>query len=575
MTRHWTIRASDEGLAAEIASGLGLPVALAAVLIQRGCTTVDQAEQFLHPSLASLRDPFELPDMAAAVARIRRALHDRERITVFGDYDVDGVCSTALLVRMLRAMGGTVSFFIPGRLDEGYGLTIAAAQACVAASRPALVITVDCGTNAAEAAGWLKAQGIDVIVTDHHEPEGSAMPDGPVVNPKREPDHPGRMLCGAGVAFKLCHALVKEGRETGCPVAATVDLKECLEEVAVATVADMVPLCGENRALVRAGLQRLDGTSRPGWQALRDQCGVTVPAQSWHAGFVLGPRINAAGRLGRADDALELLLTHLPERARELALVLEDANRERQGIERDMVRDAMEEIDSWFSSSEHYGLVIAREGWHRGVVGIVASRLVARYHRPVAVIGIEDGSGRGSCRGIESFDLLECLRSCSDLLERFGGHSMAAGLEVSARHLDAFKQRFNDAAGDRLRGEDLRPVLRIDRVLSLAEADEALLQGLSMAGPFGQDHPEPIWAVFGVQAVECRILKERHLKMKLTDGRVERDAIGFNLAEKLPSGTVDAAFTLQENTWRGKKSIQLALRDVRPAQGLGAFRREG
>ena len=567
MDRHWKFRSCDEELADALVRDIpDLPAPLAALLAQRGCRTAEDVERFLNPALSALRDPFELPDMDRAVVRIRRALDAGERITVFGDYDADGVCSTALLVRVLRELGGRVSAYLPGRLDEGYGLSADAMAACLAEHRSSLIITVDCGTGSVESVQSACAAGVDVVVTDHHEPGPELAPAVAVVNPKRETDHPARGLAGAGVAFKLCHALIKDGRGSGCVVSASVDLRKYLDFVAIATVADLVPLLGENRALVRAGLQALETTCWPGWTALKNVCGIGGAVETWHAGFALAPRINAAGRVGRADAALELFLTDLPARAAELARLLDEANRERQAIEKEIVREAVEEIDGWFDGERDFGLVIAREGWHTGVVGIVASRLVSRYNRPVAVIGLDGGRGRGSCRSIDAFNMFEGLGACSDLLRQFGGHAMAAGFELDENRLDEFKTRFNEVAAARLKGADLSPVLEIDRAVTLAEAGEALLAGIRRAGPFGQDNPGPVWAVLGVGVAELRILKEKHLKLTLTDGTARREAIGFNMAEKLPDGPVDAAFTLQDNSWNGRTELQLNLREIRPAQ---------
>jgi single-stranded-DNA-specific exonuclease len=567
MNKVWKFKPCDEELAGYFFQTLeNMPKPLAALLAQRGCKTVEEAVLFINPALSTLRDPFELPDMDKAVARIRRALSDSEKITVFGDYDVDGVCSTAMLVRVLRELGGNVSAFIPSRLDDGYGLSPEALAACVAENSPSLIVTVDCGTNSVEAIEQAASIGVDVVVTDHHEPDAQLAPAVAVVNPKRGKTHSARILAGVGVAFKLCHALIKVGRDSGCSVSAGVDLKKYLDFVAVATITDMVPLLGENRALVRAGLQTLENSCWPGWIALKKRVGISGSVETWHAGFTFGPRINAAGRIGRADAALELFLTDLPERADELALLLDRANRERQAIERDIVREAINEIDSYFDEEKHFGLVIAREGWHPGVIGIVASRLVTRYRRPVAVIGMDAGSGRGSCRSIDAFNILVGLGTCSDLLKQFGGHAMAAGLEIEQNRVKTFKERFNQAAAAQLKKSDLCPVLEIDRVVTLDEANEALVDGLKRTGPFGQDNPEPVWAVFGVHAIDSRILKEKHLKLTVSDGKTQRQAIGFNLAEKLPAGPVDVAFTLQKNSWNGRTSLQLNIRDIRPAQ---------
>ena len=544
-----------------------MPKPLTALLVQRGCASVEEISHFMTCGLSSLRDPFELPDMDKAVARVRRALADGEKISIFGDYDADGVCSTALMVRVLRELGGRVSAYIPCRLDDGYGLSPAALAACIEQHAPSLILTVDCGTSSVAAVETARAQGIDVVVTDHHEPGEEVAAAVAVVNPKRVENHPDSILAGVGVAFKFCHALIKAGRDAACAASAALDLKKVLDFVAVATVTDMVPLLGENRVLVRAGFQSLEQTVWPGWNALKRIAGLTGPLETWHAGFTFGPRINAAGRVGRADAALELFLTDLPERADELAALLDKANRERQTIEKGIVKEAIEEIDGYFDEEKHFGLVIAREGWHAGVIGIVASRLVQRYGRPVAVIGLEGDCGRGSCRSIDAFCVLDGLNACSDLLKQFGGHEMAAGLEVEAKNINAFKERFNAYAAEQLKEVDLTPFLHIDRILELADINSALMAGLKRTGPFGQDNPEPVWAILNAEVADSRILKEKHLKMTLTDGENRCEAIGFNMAEKLPSGPVDIAFSLQENNWNGRITLQLNLKDVRPAHG--------
>ncbi len=567
MSKQWKFKPCDEALVERLFQCLGdVPRPVAARLAQRGCKTAEQAVEFMNPSLSTLRDPFELPDMDKAVERIRHAIAEGEKITVFGDYDSDGICSTALLVRVLRALGGEVSAFIPNRFDDGYGLSLDSLKTCVEKNSPSLIVTVDCGTNSVETVERAKELGVDVVITDHHEPSGSVADAVALVNPKREEKHPDSILAGVGVAFKLSHALVKAGRDAGCPLAAVLDLRDLLGFVAVATVTDMVPLLGENRILVRAGLQSLENSKLAGWNALKKMAGLQGEIQSWHAGFTFGPRINAAGRIGRADAALELFLTDLPARAEELADFLENANRERQAIEKEIVREAIEEIDATFDAEKDFGLVIAREGWHIGVIGIVASRLVRRTGRPVAVIGMEKGSGRGSCRSIDAFNILDGLNACSGLLTQFGGHAMAAGFEIKESNLEAFKERFNAAAAEQLKEADLRLVLHIDQKIELAEADASLMDGLKRMGPFGQDNPEPVWAICGVTVDDSRILKEKHLKLALSDGSTRMDAIGFNMAEKLPAGPVDVAFTLQENSWNGRTTLQLNLKDIRSAE---------
>ncbi len=567
MSNRWNFIPCNEALAEKLFQGLeNLPRPVVSLLVQRGCETVEDISKSIHCGLRSLCDPFELPDMSPAVDRVWRALRTGERVTVFGDYDADGICSTALLVRVLRLLGAEVSAFIPNRLADGYGLSLHSLATCIERCSPSLIITVDCGTSSFEAVEKAKELGVDVVVTDHHEPGSEVARAVAVVNPKvGEAGNPSSILAGVGVAFKLCHALIKVGRDANNASAASIDLKEYLDFVAVATVTDMVPLLGENRALVRAGFQTLENSTNAGWNALKKLAGVTGQIVAYHAGFALGPRINAAGRIGRPDAALELFLTDLPSTAEEKARFLDQANRERQTIEKTIVQEAVDEIEKTFNADTDFGIVIAREGWHIGVIGIVASRLVQRYERPVVVIGLENGAGRGSCRSIAGFSILDGLNACSGLLQKYGGHEMAAGLDIEEKHLAAFRKQFNAFASERLKGADLRSVVNIDQVLQLADVTSSLMDGLKRAGPFGQDNPEPVWAVLNAQVADSRVLKEKHLKLVLSDGDSRVDAIGFNMAEKLPAGAVDVAFNLQENTWKGRTTIQLNLKDIRPA----------
>ncbi len=568
MSKNWKFKSCDEALTEKLFQTLqeSLPKPFVALLSQRGCRTAEDVERFMNSSLSTLRDPFELPDMQRAVERIRHALAADEKITVFGDYDVDGICSIAILVRVLRQLGGDVSAYIPDRLKDGYGLSPKVLTTCIEQLKPTLLITVDCGTNSVEAVRQAHVRGIDVVITDHHEP-ATQLPDAvAIVNPKRTPEHPAYILAGVGVVFKLCHALIKTGRNAGCTLAASVDLRTYLDFVSVATVADMVPLLDENRILVRAGFRILENSCWAGWNALKKRTGIVGPFETWHAGFVFGPRINAAARVGHGDVALELFLTDLPTRADELALFLETANSKRQEIEHITVCEAIEEIDSYFDPEKDFALVIAREGWHSGVIGIVASRLLVRYGRPVVVISMDGESGRGSCRSIEAFNILEGLNLCTNILKRFGGHAMAAGIEIDRKNLEEFKVRFAKAVAAQLQSVDLQPALEIDRTITLDEADVALMNGLKRIGPFGQGNPEPIWAVCNVEAVHHCILKEKHLKLTLSDGRTSREAIGFNMAENFFSGPIDVAFALKKNRWRGQTSLQLNMKDIRPSK---------
>ena len=538
------------------------PLAAAAILYRRGLTTAEQVDRFVNPRLSDLSDPGDLPDMQPAVDRIAHALRSRERITVFGDYDVDGITSAALLSRTLRAMGGQVSTFIPHRENDGYGLHVATVKHCLDTFEPGLLLTVDCGTGSAEAVRYAASRNVDVVITDHHDLSGELAPAVAVINPKRNPsDLPWSGLCGVGVAFKLCDALVKAGR-------LDIDLREDLDLVALGTIADVVPLTGENRILVRHGLARLQATTNPGLQALLRICGVKGEIGSYHVGFMLAPRLNVAGRLGTAERALELMLTEDPAHAEAIASELNLANLERRKIENEACLLAEKQVSATFDPQRDFGLVVYSPDWHPGIIGIVASRLVARYHRPVVVVTTQkDGRTRGSSRSIEGFNLVEALDSCSDTLLRHGGHAMAAGIEIDRLKIDAFREKFSEAAATKLRGLDLQPVQLVEEWVTLAEVDDPLLKAVESMHPFGIGNPSPVFASTRLTVLgRPRVVGERHLAMTLLDGRESRDVIGFRMADRtLPDGPLDAAFTIQRRECRGRQPIQLVLQDFRPS----------
>lgn len=561
--RIWSTAVHDEARARLIAEQFDLPLPAAVVLAGRGFSEREQIEQFLSPRLSRLCDPFLLPDMERAVARIWSALDRRERVVVYGDYDVDGITASALLIKTLRALGATVEPFLPLRLEEGYGLSPDGLARCIEAHRPSLIVTVDCGTGSVEAVKSAAAAGIDVIVTDHHTPSEEMAPALAVVNPKLGRDEPAKVLAGVGVAFKLCHALLKHRRDA----AKDFDLKKLLDLVALGTISDIVPLTDENRIVARHGLSQLNRTSSVGLRALADAAGVRGRIDTYEVGFRLGPRLNAAGRLGDALNALDLLLTDSVDRARDLAAQLDASNRERQDIERQIVDDVMTELDARFRPDKDFGLVVAREGWHAGVIGIVASRIVQRFHRPVACIGLDGKTGRGSCRGIEGFDMVAGLHACADLLLKFGGHAMAAGLEIEAVKLEDFGRRFNEAARASLANADLRPVQKVDAWLGLGEADDRLLRALEAMKPFGYGNPTPVWASRGLSVVgPPKTVGKGHLKLVVAQGGVQREAMGWNMADReIPDGTLDLAFQLKKDAYLGHEKIVLSIQDLRPS----------
>lgn len=567
--KRWQTVAADDGLARELAAGTGMPFALARVLAARGVVSPAQIDRFLRPRLSDLADPFDLPDMAAAADRVWRALEANEPIAVYGDYDVDGVTSAALLVLVLRALGARVAVSLPNRIDEGYGLSLESLERCLATHGPRLIITVDCGTGSRDAVDRARQAGVDVVVTDHHEIGPTLAEAVAVVNPKRGSNAGQRMLSGVGVAFKLCHALLKAGRERG-HAAANLDLREHLDLVALGTVADVVPVLGENRILIRHGLACLNGRSRPGLRALAEVAGASGELGAYHVGFVLGPRLNAAGRLGHAEAALELLLSGQDDHARGVAVTLDEANRERKRLETEILEESIRRVEATFRPDSHFAVVVGERGWHVGVVGIVAARLVARYGRPAVVVGFDDsGMGRGSCRSIDGLDLVAALEACSGHLHKHGGHARAAGLELHEDAFEQFRQAFHGACATALKGRDLRPQLRIDAWVTLDEVMHPGFMGtLAQLAPFGEQHPEPVWAVRDVPvAGVVREVGEGHLKFAVSAGSRRMEAIAFGMAGRAarPEGRIDVAFTLRKNAYMGREALQMHVVDFRPA----------
>ncbi|MFH0881147.1 MAG: single-stranded-DNA-specific exonuclease RecJ, partial [Lentisphaerota bacterium] len=547
-------------------SDLDLPMPMARLLVARGLVELEKIDRFLNPRLSDLSDPFELKDMDKAVDRILQAIAERQSILIYGDYDVDGITSTALMVNVLSALGGSVTPFLPHRIDDGYGLNVETLLRCIEQCHPRLIVTVDCGTGSVEAVRKAAEMGVDVVVTDHHEPPDECAPALAIVNPKLCGNPATQMLAGVGVAFKLCHALLKKARADGWVGAESIDLRNYLDMVALGTIADIVPLLHENRILAYHGLSLLNRTQSVGLKSLIEVSGITGFIDSYHVGFILGPRINAMGRMGSAQKALELLLTDHAPRAKALAMDLDAANRERQEVETRIVKEACARIDEYFDPARHFGLVVSDQAWHTGVIGIVASRLVGRYYRPVVVIGLEpDGVGRGSCRSIEGFDLLAHLAKCSDLLLKFGGHAMAAGLEVEVSRIPEFVERFNAVVAETLGQVDLRPVQPIDAWLSLPEIDKPFLEWQERLKPFGHGNKTPIWAASDIRfAGTPRIVGKSHLKATLTSRGTQHDAIGFGMADReIPQGSFDAAFSVAKNTYYGDETIQLHLQDFR------------
>ncbi len=564
--RRWVLPVpADEAAVDRLCRELRLPPVLCRVLVRRGYGESAAAREFLRPHAGQIHAPDGLAGMGDAVERLRRAREARETVLVHGDYDVDGICSTALFVRALRMMGVAAVPFVPHRLDDGYDLSDAGIAAAAKAGAT-LILTGDCGIVAHGAVERARKAGIDVIVTDHHTP-GDTLPGAvAVVNPNRHDcGYPDKGLAGVGVAFKLCCALAAE---TGFP---QERLHAFLDLVAVATIADIAPLRGENRALVRLGLQVLPRTPNPGMRALLRVTGLEGrDVTASQVGYVIAPRINAVGRMGAAMDGVRLLLTDDPAEAAEIAERLEGENRHRQMVDAQTLKEALGALEATFDPDRDRGVVLASPGWHPGVVGIVASRVVERIHRPTVLIALAQGEdGKGSARSVPGFHLYEAMRACSDHLVRYGGHKAAAGCSIREDRVDGFRAAFDAHARGALREEHLVPEVRIDAEVTIAEADADLVRLLRHAAPFGAGNATPVFAARGVFVSAPRTVGQGHLKATLSAGGRTLEAIGFGMAERaadvVPGAPLDVAFKLEENVWNGRVSLQARLVDLRPA----------
>lgn len=583
----WSLAPAQPLLAGQLAAQLGISPLLAQCLLNRGLSEPEAIGKFLQPRLKNLHDPFLLPDMATAVERLFRARARGERLVVFGDYDVDGVSSTALLLEVFRRLGWQADYYLPHRMDEGYGLSQDGVENCLERFPVTLLLAVDCGSTAVPTVAWLNARGVDVIVLDHHQVSTPAPAAVALVNPqvsragvppvsdsapvgdRRDGSPTFTELCSVGLAFKLAHALVKRGRETGLPGAAGFDLRPLLDLVALGTIADIVPLVGENRILVSAGLERLKTTRRPGLLALKQVAQTPADLGTYEVGFQLGPRLNAAGRLETAEESLQLLLAADEAVALPIARRLDSQNRERQQIERSIVNEVAGALRTRFNPNTDFVIVEGRLLWHIGVVGIVASRVLQEFYRPTIIVGGEGDQWRGSGRSIPGFDLAAALRECDDLLVRHGGHAMAAGLTVRPENLDALRQRLSELARRALTPEALQPQVRLDAEVGLEELSLASLVELGRLKPTGQANP-------GVQFFSRNLVHQRplqrlgadkqHVKMWVTDGTTTHEAVWWGAGEEsLPVGRFDLAFAPQTNDFNGRRAVQLKVLAWRPA----------
>jgi single-stranded-DNA-specific exonuclease len=593
MKFRWSLAPPQPDLAAQLATALNIPPLLAQCLLNRGLSEPASITGFLQPRLKQLADPFLLPNMGAAVERLLQARHRNEPLVIFGDYDVDGVTSTALLLEVLRPLGWNVQYYLPHRMDEGYGLSHDGVEHCLARFPTTLLLAVDCGSNAVASIASLRQRGVDVIVLDHHQVCSPAPAATALVNPQlglpptassTQPDAscnpcnpsnscnsspPFTELCSAGLAFKLAHALLKRGRETALPGAADFDLRPLLDLVALGTIADIVPLNGENRILVTAGLERLNTTQRPGLIALKRVAQSPALLGTYDVAFQLAPRLNAAGRLETAEDALRLLLARDLAEALPIAQALDAHNRERQKIERGIADEVLASLRASFNPLTDFAIVEGQLPWHIGVVGIVASRVLQQFYRPTIILGGDGEQFRGSGRSIAGFDLAAALRQCDDLLLRHGGHAMAAGVTLQTVSLVAFRARLNDLARAALTPDQLQAPLRLDAEVRLETITLECLGLLDRLKPTGQGNP-------AVQFFARNLAQQRppqrmgadkqHIKMWVTDGATTHEAVWWGAGtEPPPAPRFDLAFAPQVNDYNNRRTVQLKVLDWRPA----------
>lgn len=568
LVKRWIKHGCPQSLREVLCSDLGISPTTANILVNRGIRDQKEADEFIRAELDDLVEPFTMNGMDRVVARVLKAVRGGEKVLVFGDYDADGITATSLLLLFLKEVGADVTFYIPGRQEEGYGISMPALER-ISAMGVSLIITVDCGISSVREVDAATAMGMDVIITDHHEPPEELPRAHAMLNPcLKDSGYPFTGLAGVGVAMKLVQCVLAglDGKDKAGP---GIDprLMKYLDIVALGTIADVVPLRGENRILVRHGLKLLKNSSRVGIQQLMDVSLVNKGRfGAGTVGFQLAPRLNASGRLGRAELGVSLLTTDDPDLARDIALELDSLNRERQKIEYDI----LEEARSMFiggQGQDRNTIVLTSDRWHQGVIGIVASKLVEEFYRPTVLIAMNEDTGKGSARSIPAFHLYEGLEKCSGLIEGYGGHKYAAGLSIKKENLAAFTEMFEDIVTRALEPEDFKPYLRIDDELALDEIDWELYEELSSLSPFGAGNPEPVLQARGLEVMYPKVVGRNHVKMKLRQHGRSMPAIGFNMGDIYQSLAMervylDAAFCLDMNEWQGEKTLQLNIKDI-------------
>lgn len=571
MAKRWII-APESPEAPDAARSWGVTPLVAQLLINRGLSTSAAARQFLTPKLTDLHAPELLPGAVGAAQRISDAIRDRRRIVLYGDYDVDGTTGVAILWHVLHRAGADVSTYVPHRIEEGYGLNLGSVERLIEGGAK-MIITIDCGITAVDVAKAIRRAGVSLIITDHHTPADDIPDADAIVHPTVGGAYPNESLCGAGVAFKLAWAIAQQlgGASRVAPEFRDL-LVEMLPLAALGTIADVVPLTGENRIIARHGLGALPTTELAGLRALIEVAGLTGErVSSYDVGFKLAPRINAAGRMGHADLAVELLTNATPERASEITMYLDEHNRARQATERKIVKEARQRVEGeGLAGDARRAIVLASKGWHAGVIGIVAARIVERYHRPTILIALENGEGQGSGRSIRNFDLHAALAASGKLLTSFGGHAMAAGLRIAEANVDAFTEAFVATANNRITHEDLVPKIRLDAEISLSALSLQVVESVSALGPFGNGNPKPKLATQWLELAEEPRLVGRdsaHLSARFREGGVQIKSIGFGLGEQIEAlknhRRCRVAFEPIINEWNGRRTVEMQVLDMK------------
>ncbi|MDZ4722955.1 MAG: single-stranded-DNA-specific exonuclease RecJ [candidate division Zixibacteria bacterium] len=557
----------DPTLVADLSSKTGLPADIVKILINRHLNKAEAIEQFLHPELTDLKDPFIMKGMEQGIDRVTKALFDNEKIMIYGDYDVDGITATTLLYMVLNKLGGQVNFYLPNRLIEGYGLSPDGIDEAHSQG-VTLIVTVDTGITAVEEVEYARNLGIEVVVTDHHEP-GDVIPKAySIVNPKQAGCTYGGELSGVGVAFKFAQALYKRLNQN------ETELYEHLDLVALGTSADIVPLVGENRVLTKFGIRQISRTTKPGLKSLAFVSGLMgKDIGTGQVVFILAPRINALGRLGDAKQAVRLLSTRDESLAQSIARTLDTENKRRKEIDEQTLKQALEQMAVTVDLATDKAIVLSAEGWHQGVIGIVASRLVEKFHLPTVMIAVSNGEGKGSARSIPGFHLCEALKECEDLLMRYGGHKYAAGLSIKPERIEEFRKRFKEVSAKNLSNDDIVPKLFIDSEIELSEINDKFMDSIEAFSPFGPQNMRPIFLTRNCEVVgQPSLVGNNHLKMRVRKGDAVLDVIGFSFGDMArvisdKGCLVDLVYAVEYNTYNDITRIQIRLRDIKLTVG--------